>query len=172
MGELVHLPGVTALPDGGGVFVTKGQEVEEIPDLEQGLHIVLKRLVGHTCTCGKKVLNLLLLFIILARFNQNKQINMIRVLAFLGGQFLFTLICIQITGTNYLSYSKFYYIQLAHYFLWLITYWYEYINLIKLLLPYLFHGDKFSIHSYTNTLYVIIFFIFLSSQQICIKSHM
>lgn len=54
MGELVHLPGVTALPDGGGVLVTEGQEVEEIPDLEQGLHIVLKCLVGHTCTCGKK----------------------------------------------------------------------------------------------------------------------
>lgn len=87
MGELVYLPGVTALPDGGGVLVTEGQEVEEIPDLEQGLHIVLKCLVGHTCTCGKEVLNLLLLFIILARFNQNKQINMIRVLAFLGGNF-------------------------------------------------------------------------------------
>lgn len=79
--------------------------------------------------------------------------NMIRVLAFFSWQFLFTIICIQITGTNYLSYSMFHYIQLAHYFLWLITYWYAYtcINLIKLqIILYLFHGDKFSIHSYTN----------------------
>lgn len=116
MGELVHLPGVTALPDGGGVFVTEGQEVEEIPDLEQGLHIVLKCLVGHTCTSEKNVSKIYLLFLILAYFHQNKQINMIRVLAFFSWQFLFTIICIQITGTNYLSYSMFHYIQLAHYF--------------------------------------------------------
>lgn len=82
MGELVCLPGVTALPDGGGVLVTEGQEVEEIPDLEQGLHIVLKCLVSHTCTSEKNVSKIYLLFLILAYFHQNKQINMIRVLAF------------------------------------------------------------------------------------------
>lgn len=68
MGE-VPLPGVTALSDGGGVLITEGEEVEEIPDLEEGLHIVLKRLVSHTCT-GEKVLKILLLFIILADLHQ------------------------------------------------------------------------------------------------------
>ena len=37
------------LPDGGGVLVAKRQEVEELSQVEQSVHVVLKSTVSDTC---------------------------------------------------------------------------------------------------------------------------
>lgn len=42
------LPGVMTLPDGGGILVAKRQEVEKLSQVEQGLNVILKRMMGYT----------------------------------------------------------------------------------------------------------------------------
>lgn len=41
------LPGVVALPDRGGILIAERQEVEELSEVEEGLHVVLKRMVSN-----------------------------------------------------------------------------------------------------------------------------
>ncbi|KAG7238024.1 hypothetical protein INR49_031378 [Caranx melampygus] len=42
------LPGVVALPDRGGILIAERQEVEELSEVEEGLHVILKRMMSHT----------------------------------------------------------------------------------------------------------------------------
>ena len=44
-----EIPGVVALGHRGQVFVTEGQKVEEISEIEQSIDVILKGTVGHTC---------------------------------------------------------------------------------------------------------------------------
>lgn len=42
------LPGVVALPDGGGILIAERQEVEELSQVEQGFNVILKCMVSHS----------------------------------------------------------------------------------------------------------------------------
>lgn len=42
-------PGIVALADRSRVLTAEGQVVEELPEVTQGVHIILKSPVGHTC---------------------------------------------------------------------------------------------------------------------------
>lgn len=42
------LPGVVALPNGGGILIAQRQEVKELSHVQQGFHIILKSMVSHS----------------------------------------------------------------------------------------------------------------------------
>ena len=46
-GRCDWLPGVVGLHDRSGVLVAEGQEVEEVSEVEQGVHVVLKGVMRH-----------------------------------------------------------------------------------------------------------------------------
>ena len=43
------LPGVMGLHDGSSVLIAERQKVEEVSEVEQRVHVVLKRVMRHTC---------------------------------------------------------------------------------------------------------------------------